>query len=395
MLFCYRHFPARRARVDDVALSGKSTLMSGSNAVRGRVRAAPTWRQHSLTHQTDHTTHKELNMSRPVTLFTGQWADLSFAELARMTKDFGYDGMELACWGDHFEVDKALADDGYCQQKREQLESLDLQCLAISNHLVGQAVCDIIDERHKAILPDYVWGDGDPAGVNQRSVEEMMNTARAAQKFGVSVVNGFTGSSIWHLLYSFPPVPESMLDAGFKLFAERFNPILDVFGECGVKFALEVHPTEIAFDIYTAERALEAVGHREEFGFNFDPSHLHWQGVDPVEFIRAFPDRIYHVHIKDAITTLNGKTGILASHLNFGDARRGWDFRSPGRGGVNFEEIIRALNVCGYDGPLSIEWEDMGMDREFGAKEACEFTRRMNFTQSGRAFDAAFEEGQA
>ena len=334
-------------------------------------------------------------MARPITLFTGQWADLALAEMARKTKEFGYDGIELACWGDHFEVDKALDDDGYCAQKRELLESLDLQCHAISAHLVGQAVLDPIDARHKAILPDYVWGDGDPAGVNERAAEELKNTARAAQKFGVGIVNGFTGSSIWHLLYSFPPVPESMLQAGFDLLAERFNPILDVFGECGVKFALEVHPTEIAFDLYTAQRALEALDHREEFGFNFDPSHLHWQGVDPVEFIRAFPDRIYHVHVKDAITTLNGKTGILASHLNFGDCRRGWDFRSPGRGSVNFEEIIRALNDIGYEGPLSIEWEDSGMDREFGAREACQFTKRMNFTRSGRAFDQAFEEGQA
>ncbi len=196
-----------------------------------------------------------------------------------------------------------------------------------------------------------MWGDGKPAGVNARAAEELKNTARAAQKLGVGVVNGFTGSSIWHLLYSFPPVPPEMIDAGFGLLAERFNPILDVFGECGVRFALEVHPTEIAFDLYTAERALEALDHREEFGFNFDPSHLLWQGVDPVEFIRAFPDRIYHVHIKDAIVTLNGRSGILASHLNFGDPRRGWDFRSPGRGGVNFEEIIRALNADRLPGP--------------------------------------------
>ncbi len=334
-------------------------------------------------------------MARPVTLFTGQWADLSFADMAIKAKDFGYDGMELACWGDHFEVDKALADDSYCARKRETLESQGLQCHAISAHLVGQAVLDPIDERHQAILPPYVWGDGDPSGVTQRAIEELKNTARAAQKFGVGIVNGFTGSSIWHLNYSFPPVPESMIQAGFDLLAERFNPILDVFGECGVKFALEVHPTEIAFDLYTAERALAALDNREEFGFNFDPSHLHWQGVDPVEFIRAFPDRIYHVHVKDAITTLNGRSGILASHINFGDHRRGWDFRSPGRGGVNFEEIIRALNDIGYEGPLSIEWEDCGMDREFGAREACEFTRRMNFAQSGRAFDSAFEEGQA
>lgn len=331
-------------------------------------------------------------MPRPVTLFTGQWADLSCEEMCQKAKDFGYDGLELACWGDHFEVDKAIADPNYVKEKRALLDKYGLECHAISAHLVGQAVCDNIDERHKSILPEYVWGDGDPQGVNQRAVEEMKNTARAAQQFGVSVVNGFTGSSIWHLLYSFPPVPESMIEDGFKHFADTWNPILDVFAECGVRFALEVHPTEIAFDIYTAERALEAINHREEFGFNFDPSHLLWQGVDPVEFIRAFPDRMYHAHIKDAIVTLNGRTGILTSHLNFGDARRGWDFRSPGRGGVNFEECIRALNAAGYGGPLSVEWEDCGMDRDTGGREACEFVKRMDFQPSNVQFDAAFAD---
>jgi sugar phosphate isomerase/epimerase len=331
-------------------------------------------------------------MARPVTMFTGQWADLPLADLARKCKGFGYDGLELACWGDHFEVQKALEDNSYCAKKRELLEKNNMQVLAISAHLVGQAVLDNIDARHKAILPDYVWGDGDPAGVNSRAAEELKNTARAAQKLGVEVVNGFTGSSIWHLFYSFPPVPSQMIDAGFKLFAERFNPILDVFGECGVKFALEVHPTEIAFDLYSAQRALEAIDRREEFGFNFDPSHLQWQGVDPVEFVRAFPDRIYHVHMKDAIVTLNGQSGILSSHLNFGDPKRGWDFRSLGRGGVNFEEIIRALNHIGYTGPLSVEWEDSGMDRDQGAKEACDFVKKIDFEPSRVAFDAAFDK---
>ncbi len=331
-------------------------------------------------------------MGRPVTLFTGQWADLPIADMCRKAADFGYQGLELACWGDHFEVDRALSDDGYCLSRRELLESHDLQCHAISAHLVGQAVCDPIDARHQAILPDYVWGDGDPQGVNERAAEELKNTGRAAQKFGVEVVNGFTGSSIWHLNYSFPPVPEAMINDGFRLFADRFNPILDVFGECGVRFALEVHPTEIAFDVYTAERALDAVDRREEFGFNFDPSHLLWQGVDPVEFLRAFPDRIYHVHIKDAITTLNGKSGILSSHLNFGDPRRGWDFRSPGRGAVNFEEIVRTLNQIGYDGPLSVEWEDCGMEREFGVREAAGFVKQLDFAPSNVQFDAAFAD---
>jgi len=325
-------------------------------------------------------------------MFTGQWADLPLADLARKCKGFGYDGLELACWGDHFEVRKALEDNGYCGKKRELLEKNNMQVFAISAHLAGQAVLDNIDARHKAILPDYVWGDGDPAGVNSRAAEELKNTARAAQKLGVEVVNGFTGSSIWHLIYSFPPVSPQMIDDGYKLFAERFNPILDVFGECGVKFALEVHPTEIAFDLYSAQRALEVLENREEFGFNFDPSHLQWQGVDPVEFIRAFPGRIYHVHMKDAIVTLNGRSGILSSHLNFGDPKRGWDFRSLGRGGVNFEEIIRALNHAGYNGPLSVEWEDSGMDRDQGAKEACDFVKRIDFEPSRVAFDAAFDK---
>jgi sugar phosphate isomerase/epimerase len=331
-------------------------------------------------------------MPRPVTLFTGQWADLPLEDMCRKASDFGYQGLELACWGDHFEVDKATSDPNYAGAKRDLLDRYDLQCHAISTHLVGQAVCDRIDQRHRSILPPYVWGDGDPAGVNRRAAEDVKNAARAAQQLGVGVVNGFTGSSIWHLLYSFPPVPDSMIEEGYRQFADRWNPILDVFGECGVRFALEVHPTEIAFDLVTARRALEALGNREEFGFNFDPSHLLWQGVDPVEFIREFPDRIYHVHIKDAIVTLNGRSGILGSHLNFGDPRRGWDFRSPGRGGVNFEEIIRALNQAKYEGPLSVEWEDIGMDREHGAREACEFVRKLDFEPSRQAFDAAFAE---
>jgi sugar phosphate isomerase/epimerase len=331
-------------------------------------------------------------MTRPVTLCTGQWADLPVEDLARKCRDIGFDGLELCCGGDHFEVPLALADDDYCACKRQLLEQYGLQVYAISNHLVGQAILDRVDDRHRAILPTYVWGDGDPEGVSARAAEELMNTARAARRLGIGVVNGFTGSSIWPYLYSFPPVSQKTIDEGFELLAERFNPILDVFGECGVKFALEVHPTEIAFDFYSTQRALEVLDYREEFGFNFDPSHLIWQGVDPVAFIREFGDRIYHVHMKDAIVKLNGRSGILCSHLNFGDPRRGWDFRSLGRGGVNFEEIIRALNDVGYDGPLSVEWEDSGMDRDHGAKDALEFVRRLDFQPSAVAFDAAFEK---
>jgi len=329
-------------------------------------------------------------MTRPVTLFTGQWADLSLDVLVRKVKDWGYDGLELACWGDHFEVERALADGNYCTSRLDLLSKHGLRVWAISNHLVGQAVCDMIDKRHKAILPPRVWKDGEPEGVRRRAAEEMKNTARAAAKLGIDLVTGFTGSPIWQLLYFFPPTDPVDVDAGFEDFAERWNPILDVFDEVGVRFAFEVHPTEIAYDIYSAERALKELNHRKTFGFNFDPSHLYWQMVDPVKFIDKFADRIYHVHIKDAVRTLDGYSGILSSHLSFGDFRRGWDFRSPGRGAVNFEEIIRALNRIGYKGPLSVEWEDAGMDREKGAREACEFARKLDFEPSKLAFDKAF-----
>lgn len=331
-------------------------------------------------------------MARPATLFTGQWADLTLDTIAEKAASFGYDGLELACWGDHFEVAKGAGDKAYCDGRHQLLAKHGLKCWAISNHLVGQAVCDPIDSRHKAILPAHVWGDGEPEGVRGRAAEEMKATAKAAANLGVGVVNGFTGSAIWHQLYFFPPTGEADVKKGFDDFAGRWGPILDTFQECGVKFALEVHPSEIAYDIYTAQRALEAIGYHPAFGFNFDPSHLIWQGMDPAMFIDLFPDRIFHVHMKDAATTLDGASGILASHLAFGDHRRGWDFRSVGRGDVNFEAIIRALNRCGYDGPLSVEWEDCGMDREHGAAESCEFVRSIDFKPSGRAFDAAFED---
>lgn len=329
-------------------------------------------------------------MARLKTLFTGQWADLSLEELAAKASSWGYQGLELACWGDHFEVGRALTEPDYCQNKLDLLDKYGLDCQAISNHLVGQLVLDVNDARTDAWVPAEARSSSEAK--NEWAAEEMKRTAQAAQKLGVPVVNGFTGSSIWHLLYSFPPVTAEMIQAGFDLFAERWHPILDVFGECGVRFALEVHPTEIAFDIVTAKRALEAIERRPEFGFNFDPSHLHWQGIDPVQFIRAFPDRIYHVHIKDAAITLDGSSGILGSHLDFGDSRRGWDFRSPGHGGVDFEAIIRALNDIAYAGPLSVEWEDSGMDREYGAADAAQFLQRIDFAPSNRKFDSAFND---
>jgi sugar phosphate isomerase/epimerase len=346
-------------------------------------------------------------MARPVTLFTGQWADLPLETLCKKAKAFGFEGLELACWGDHFEVRKALdgkAGVSYMKKKWLTLQKHGLKCFALSTHLVGQAVCDNIDGRHKQILPENIWGDGKPEGVRARAAEEMQLTAIAARKFfdlapksikselKRVVVNGFTGSSIWHLIYSFPPVLPNQLEDGYKDFAKRWNPIFDVFDANDVLFALEAHPTEIAFDVVSALKAVEAVKGRKTFGFNFDPSHFVYQGVDYVQFIRELGSRIYHVHMKDSwMSPTPRRSGVFGGHLPFGHPERFWEFRSLGHGSVNFEEIIRALNFAGYDGPLSVEWEDQNMDREMGAAEAAAFVKKVDFAPSNIVFDAQFD----
>ncbi|MBE2314534.1 sugar phosphate isomerase/epimerase [Solirubrobacter sp. CPCC 204708] len=330
-------------------------------------------------------------MARPVTLISGQWADLPFETLAKKLGNWGFDGIEIACWGDHFDVDQALADDSYVKGRREILERNGLNVWAIANHLLGQAVSDPIDSRHQAVVPPDVWGDGDPKGVQQRAAEKMKDTARAAAKLGVDVVTGFTGSPIWHMLYSFPPNDFAEIERGYEQFAEQWAPIIDVFDAEGVRFALEVHPTEIAYDFVTTRKTLDALDNRPGFGINFDPSHFAHQFLDSSAFVTEFADRIYHVHVKDSIKRLDGRRSILGGHLNFGEEARGWDFVSPGHGDVDFEALFRTLNRIGYQGPLSIEWEDSGMDRDWGAPDALAFVRRTDFAPSDVAFDAAFE----
>ena len=331
-------------------------------------------------------------MPRPIALLTAQWADLPFTTVCELASKWGYDGLEIACWGDHFDIHRAVNEPGYVEERKEILASYNLKAWALANHLVGQAVCDNpIDERHQGILPERLWGDGEAEGVRQRAAEEMKDAARAAAKMGIPTVVGFTGSSIWHTVAMFPPVPADMIERGYQDFADRWNPILDVFDEEGVRFAHEVHPSEIAYDYWTTKRSLEAIGHRPAFGLNFDPSHFMWQDLDPVGFLWDFQDRIYHVHLKESRKQLDGRNGRLGSHLPWADPRRGWDFVSTGHGDVPWESIFRMLNFIGYEYSMSVEWEDAGMDRLTGGPEALEFVRKLTQIEPAeKAFDAAF-----
>lgn len=322
-----------------------------------------------------------------VTLCTIQWADIPFDELCTLAKKMGYDGLEVACWGNGIDVDRALSDESYVNWMKENLKKNGLVMTAMAVHIIGQCVGDDPDPRLNNFAPSALANN--PEAIRQWAIDTMMKVPVVAAKFGVHVVTGFTGSPIWKYMYSFPQTTEEMIEAGFNRIVELWSPILDVFKKCDVKFALEVHPGEIAFDYYSTKRLLAKFADRKEFGLNFDPSHLIWQGIKPHLFLNDFIDRVYHVHMKDAAVTLDGRSGILGSHIDFGDLRRGWNFRSLGHGDVNFEEIIRVLNAYGYDGPLSVEWEDSGMDRIDGATEAAAFVRRVDFKPSAVKFDEA------
>lgn len=326
-------------------------------------------------------------MGRLVTLFTGQWADIEFQEMCVLAKKMGYDGLEIATWGNHLNIDKAYSDDKYVEWILETLKKNDLTCKAIGTHIIGQCVGDGPDPRLDGFAPGEFAGQ--PELIRAWAIDQMKKVAVVARKMEVEVVTGFVGSPIWKYLYSFPQTSEEMVEEGFNEVVRLWTPILDVFKENGVKFALEVHPGEIAFDYYTTEKLLGKFKDNVTFGLNFDPSHLFWQGISPHTFLSDFRDRVYHVHMKDVAVTLDGKSGILGSHIEFGSMKRGWNFRSLGHGHVNFEEIIRVLNDMNYSGPLSVEWEDSGMERVAGATEASDFVRKVDFQSSNVKFDEA------
>ncbi|SEE77765.1 sugar phosphate isomerase/epimerase family protein [Ruania alba] len=322
---------------------------------------------------------------RPITLFTGQWSDTPLEDVIAQAASWGYDGVEIDCGGTHLDTLRAEEDPDYLAGIRRLLDQHGLGVWAVSNHAAGHAVgLPAFDFRHERMLAARIWGDGNADGIRERAREEMIRTARVARRLGVDRVVGFSGSSIWPFVVGFPGVDDDVIDAGFEDFARSWTPVLNAFAQEGVVFAHEPHPGEIAFDYWTCHRAVDAIAGHPAFGFNWDPSHLTWQGIDTVAFLLDFAERIHHVDCKDTrVRPADGRSGILGSHLPWGSVRRAWDFVTVGRGQVRWDDALRALNEIGYDGPVSVEWEDMAMTREAGAAEAAQFLHELQRTLAG------------
>ncbi len=299
----------------------------------------------------------------------------------------GYDGVEVACWGNNINIYKAVTDDAYVDYLKKTLKKYNLECKALATHIIGQCVGDLPDPRLNNFAPKELADK--PVEIKNWAIDQMKKSAIVAKKMGVKIITGFLGSPIWSYIYSFPQTTNEMVEAGFDEIVKLWTPIFDEFKKNDVVFAFEVHPGEIAFDYYSTQKLLEKFKDNKTFGLNFDPSHLIWQGITPHLFLDDFASRVYHVHMKDAAVTLDGRSGLLGSHIDFGDLRRGWNFRSVGRGDVNFQEIIRVLNKHGYSGPLSVVWEDSSMERIHGATESCKYVKDIDFMPSTFKFDDA------
>lgn len=301
-------------------------------------------------------------------VFTVLFNERPLEEVLSYVASLGYECVELAAWkaSNHFDVDEALTSRDYRARLASLLESHELAVSALSNHLEGRLILGPLDETTDAWAPS-----ADPDEKVSYGIERMKNTARAAAAIGVGTVVGFTGSSVWDKWYSFPPENEAAYERAWDVFAERWTPILDVFEQEGVRFALEVHPGEIAYNIETTARLLQAIDHRESFGLNFDPSHFVWQLIDPVLFLHEFRDRIYHAHAKDAELPRHAvaRSGVIP---NGGWQRvdRGFRFRVPGWGDVEWKRVLTALLEAGYNDVLSFEHEDPVMSREDGCQQA-------------------------
>lgn len=323
-------------------------------------------------------------MPRTLALFTGPWTDQPLSNVAAKASEWGYQALDIACWGEHLAVQRALAEPDYCRSLLNILEQHELNVNSLCNHPVGQAVSDQIDARHQENLPDWVWGDGNPGGVAERAAQEMMDTAKVAQQLGVNFIIGCTGSPLTSAHFQTPPTSASFIQACWQRFSAAWKPILDVFTQLGCRFGCEIGPAQTAFDVISAEATLEALQGHTAFGYSLAPAHLHWQGVDPGEFVRAHAERIWHVMVQDAGVTLNGRNGLLGSLLSPGDPRRGWNYRALGQGNIDWSSLIRTLNQVRYSGPFSVAVQDSDMDRDYAAAEAVGIIRRLDFPPAQR-----------
>jgi sugar phosphate isomerase/epimerase len=364
-------------------------------------------------------------------LVRGQFGNVPMEKWLAFIKDTGFDGWEEASWElDLGRCDTDAGAEAYAKERVALAQRHGLEIFTVAAHLQGQALGDEPSAKTlqfiggEPLAAYKAWRDkgNNPPRTNpyyvpddvgrllhQQATRALVNTVRLCHYLGKLQnrkvpVPGFVGSPAhcWSHFFLFPPLPASLAghdipdvrQVSLELLAERFAPVFDACLQYGTTYDLECHPSERAMgDIESAAdyiTFLNQAGYEGAVGFNLDGSHMEWQNVSVVQFIREFADFIHCAHIKGVqVIREHTRAGLLGGHRPMGHARNGWNFVTAGsaRDANSVEEILIELNRVGYDGAVNIEWEDNDAEQHAGARSALLNVRRADLPPSGMRHD--------
>lgn len=288
---------------------------------------------------------------------------LPFSEALTTARELGFEAVELPvdARNPFINLEEALA--GGWRRIQQAVREAGLEISALSNHQEGQLLLGPHGVDTDAIHP------GAAKEKIQYATRRLEQSAALAKRLEVGVVCGFTGCEDYSRWFPWPL--EDGYDRMGPVFRERLLPILEAFSQQGVRFAHECHPKQFAYNLETAKLALDLVDHHPAFGFNFDPANLMLAGMEPLMFVAELGKRIWHVHAKDGeqVSHQVARSGLLA-HGRWDRPDRGFRFRIPGWGDLNWRQLISELRLAGYDGVLAVEHEDPVMGRVEGLRKA-------------------------
>ncbi len=319
--------------------------------------------------------------------FIGDQAPYNSLEgLAQWAANLGYQALQIPC--NHpaiFDVQRAASSQSYCAEVTELLNRYGLHISELSTHLEGQLIA--VHPAHDAAFDNFAPASvrGNRQARTAWAIEQVKHAAAASKNLGLSAHATFSGSLAWPYVYPWPPYNPQLLDEAFAELARRWRPILDVFDQYGVDVCYELHPGEDLHDGVTFERFLALVDNHPRCNILFDPSHLHLQHIDYLQFIDIYHARIKAFHVKDAEYLPNGRSGVFGGYQKWID--RAGRFRSPGDGQIDFKGIFSKLAQYDYSGWAVLEWECCLKDADTGAREGAEFIRRHVIPVAQRAFD--------
>jgi sugar phosphate isomerase/epimerase len=366
-----------------------------------------------------------------VGLVRGQFGNVPMAQWVKFVQDAGFDGWEEATW--ELDLAKCATDAGaeaYARERVDLAKKHGLEIFTIAAHLQGQALGDEPSAKTlqfvggEPVAAYKAWRDKgnkpprtnpyyvpDDVGkmIHDKSQKDLIACARLAHFLGklqnrTIAISSFVGSPAhcWSHFFLFPPLPSSIAghaipdvrDVSLELLAERFGPVFDACKKYGVTYDLECHPSERAMgDLESANdylKAMHKAGYEGVVGFNLDGSHMEWQGVSVVQFIREHGNYIHCAHIKGVqVIREHTRAGLLGGHRPMGHKLNGWNFVTAGthRDANSVEEILIELNRAGFDGAISIEWEDNDAEQHAGAKAALANVRKADLPPSGMRHD--------